>query len=152
MEITMVVIKIQSKHHLRGDKIIKVASGNPFHNPRPMIFGQEAIRCIVERQLLYQMNCCFSCGKPRDNGQGVTVFQGVSLTKLKPDWRHVVYSSTGPLYKECWKPIVWKKKWNAKLSLQTPRPKYCIPSQKYWYEAKPIGCKPKETVHLKAYE
>ena len=91
MKITMAVIKVQTKHQLRGDKIIKreiikVASGNPFHNPRTMIFGQEAIRCLLERQLLYKMTCFFSCGKPRENGQGVTVFQGVSLMKLKPSW------------------------------------------------------------------
>ena len=60
MEITMAVIKIQTKHQLSGDKIIrheiiKVASGNPFHNPMTMIFGQKAIRCLLERQLLYIM-------------------------------------------------------------------------------------------------
>ena len=77
MEITMAVIKIQTKHQLRGDKIIKreiikVASGKPFHNPRTMIFCQEAIRCSLERKLLYQMTCCFPVGNqgkmgPRPN-------------------------------------------------------------------------------------
>ena len=71
-------------------EIIKVALGKPFHDPRAMVFGKKAIICLLERQMLYQMSCCFSCGKPRGNGQGVTVFQGVSVMKLKPSWCHVV--------------------------------------------------------------
>ena len=68
MEITMAVMKIQTKHQLRGDKIIKreiikVASGNPFADPWILIFCQEAIRCSLVRKLLYQMTCCFPVGK-----------------------------------------------------------------------------------------
>ena len=74
----------------------------------------------------------------------------------------VLCSSTVPLYKECWKPIVWKKisgMSNYHCRLQ------CINIENHAAKkqtsahfkakdtkAKPIGCKPKANVHLKDYE
>ena len=62
LEITMTVIKIKIKHQLRGDKIVKCeiikgSSGNPFQDSRTMVFGQEAIICLLEINLLYQIPC-----------------------------------------------------------------------------------------------